>query len=93
MGWDAALDRAMEQHIMKQEQDAERIQELLETEEHDPCKPRNFFEAMSDSSFSDEENQKFEALLRSKDVKALDMLLELSTNYQLHFIEEELDDE
>lgn len=93
MGWDAALDSAMERENTETELRAEKIEEALSTERHNPCKWHNFFEAISDSSFTKEEGAKFEELLKAKDVKALDMLLELSTNYQLHFIKEELDDE
>ena len=93
MGWDAALDAAMEHENTEAELRAEKIQEALSTERHDPYKWHHIFEAICDSSFTEEEGTKFEELLRAKDVKALDMLLELSINYQLHFIEKELDDE
>jgi hypothetical protein len=93
MGWDAALDAAMENHYMQQELRAEKIQEALSTERHNPLNWHNFFEAISDSSFTKKEGIKFEQLLKAKDVKALDMLIELSINYQTHFIEEDLDDE
>ena len=93
MGWDAALDAAMERENTEAEIRAEKIQEALSTERHNPLNWHNFFEAISDSSFTKEEGIKFEDLLKAKDVKALDMLIELSTNYQLHFIEEGLDDE
>ena len=93
MGWDAALDAAMERENTEAELRAEKIEEALSTERHNPYNWCNFFEAISDSSFTKEEGAKFEELLKAKDVKALDMLIELSTKYQLHFIEEELDDE
>ena len=93
MGWDAALDAAMERKNIEAELRAEKIEEALSTERHDPYNWFNFFEAISNSSFTKEEGIKFEELLRAKDIKALNMLLELSTNYQLYFIEKELDDE
>jgi hypothetical protein len=93
MGWDAALDAAMERENTEAELHAEKIQEALSTETHNPLTYRNFFEAISDSNFTDEESIKFEELLKAKDVKALDMLIELSTRYQLHFIEKDLDNE
>jgi hypothetical protein len=93
MGWDAALDAAMERENTDAQIRAEKIEEALSTERHNPHNCHNFFEAISDLSFTKEECIKFEALLKAKDVKALDMLIELSTNYQLHFIEKELDDE
>ena len=93
MGWDALLDAAMERENTEAEIRAEKIQEALSTERHDPLNWHNFLEAMSESGFSKEEGIKFEQLLKAKDVKALDMLIDLSTNYQLHFIEEDLDNE
>ena len=93
MGWDAALDAAMERENTEAELRGEKIEEALSTERHNPCKWHNFFEAISNSNFTKEEGAKFEELLKAKDVKALDMLIELSTEYQLYFIEKELDNE
>jgi hypothetical protein len=93
MGWDALLDAAMERENTEAEIRAEKIQEAMSTERHNPLNWLNFFEAISNSSFTKEEGIKFEQLLKAKDVKALDMLIDLSTNYQLHFIEKDLDDE
>jgi len=91
--WDALLDRAMENHFVQQDLREERIEAALATEEHDPCKWFNVWEAIANSSFTKEQEVKFEALLRAKDVKALDMIIELSTNYQRFFIEKDIDNE
>jgi hypothetical protein len=92
MGWDSALDAAMERENTEAELRAEKIEEALSTERYDPYKWGNFFEAFCDSNFTKDDSIKFEKLLRAKDVKALDMLIELSTDYQLQFIEKEVDD-
>jgi len=91
--WDALLDRAMENHFVQQDLREERIEAALATEEHDPCKWFNVWEAIANSSFTKEQEIEFEALLRAKDVKALDMIIELSTNYQRFFIEKDIDNE
>jgi hypothetical protein len=91
--WDALLDRAMENHFVQLDLREERIEAALSTEEHDPCKWFNVWEAIANSSFTKEQEAKFEALLRAKDVKALDMIIELSTNYQRFFIEKDIDNE
>ena len=91
--WDALLDRAMENHFVQQDLREERIEAALATEEHDPCKWFNVWEAIANSSFTKEQEVKFEALLRAKDVKALDMIIELSTNYQRFFIKKDIDNE
>jgi len=91
--WDAALDAAMENHYIQQDLLEERIQETLTTEEHDPCKWFNVWEAIANSSFTKEQEIEFEALLRAKDVKALEMIIDLSAQYQRYFIEKDIDNE
>jgi len=91
--WDAALDAAMENHYIQQDLLEERIQETLTTEEHDPFKWFNVWEAIANSSFTKEQEIEFEALLRAKDVKALEMIIDLSTQYQRYFIEKDIDNE
>jgi len=92
MSWDSALDAAMESSMDRQQRLQDKEDELLATS-HDPLNWFNFLEAMYERGFNKAEGEKFEALLRAKDIKALDMLIELSTQHQKHFIEQLLEDE
>ena len=91
--WDAALDACMEQAAVDADLREERIEEALATEDHDPCKWFNVWEAIANSSFTKKQEIEFEALLRAKDVKALEMIIDLSTQYQRYFIEKDIDNE
>jgi hypothetical protein len=89
--WDAALDRAMEKYYIQQDLRQEKIDEALQSEEHDPYIFLHVSEAISSSPFSKEQEKEFEELLRARDIKALDMIIEASIQFQTYYIEKSID--
>jgi len=93
--WDAALDRAMEQHYIDQDKYTEKFIELLETT-YSPYNFSNFVDAISEHTdfYLDKEKGKhFARLLKNRDPAVLEILIEISLKHCSYLAEKELDNE